>query len=78
MASKHRNVYIDISAHLPRYLDPSLVQFMDTRGQDKVLFGTNSFGLKRCKQQFLELKIKDDTKRKILRDNAARIFKLGG
>jgi predicted TIM-barrel fold metal-dependent hydrolase len=77
MASKHRNVYIDISAHLPRYLDPSLVQFMDTRGQDKVLFGTNSFGLKRCKQQLLELKVKDDTKRKVLRDNAVQVFKLG-
>jgi predicted TIM-barrel fold metal-dependent hydrolase len=77
MASKHRNVYIDISAHLPRYLDPSLVQFMDTRGQDKVLFGTNSFGLKRCKQQFLGLKIEDETKRKVLRDNAVRVFRLG-
>jgi predicted TIM-barrel fold metal-dependent hydrolase len=77
MASKHRNVYIDISAHLPRYLDPSLVQFMDTRGQDKVLFGTNSFGLKRCKQQLMELKVKDDTKRKVLRDNAVQVFKLG-
>ena len=29
MASKHSNVYIDISAHLPRYLEPSLVQFME-------------------------------------------------
>jgi len=76
MASKHRHVYIDISAHLPRYLEPSLVLFMDTRGQDKVLFGTNSFGLKRCKQQFLELKLKDDTKRKVLRENAVRVFKL--
>ncbi|MBI4296863.1 MAG: amidohydrolase [Chloroflexi bacterium] len=76
MASKHRNVYVDISAHLPRYLDPVIVQFMDTRGQDKVLFGTNSFGLKRCKQQLLELAVKDDTKRKVLRDNAVKVFKL--
>ena len=76
MATKHPNVYIDISAHLPRYLDRSLVQFMDTRGQDKVLFGTNAFGLKRCKQQLLEMSLKDDTKRKVLRDNAVRVFKL--
>lgn len=76
MASKHRNVYIDISAHLPRYLDPSLVQFMDTRGQDKILFGTNSFGLKRCKEQFLELNLREGTKRKVLRDNAVKVFKL--
>jgi hypothetical protein len=76
MASKHPNVYIDISAHLPRYLELPLVQFMDTRGQNKVLFGTNAFGLKRCKQQFLELKIKDDTKRKVLRENAEKVFRL--
>ena len=76
MASKHPNVYIDISAHLPRYLDKSIVQYMDTRGQSKVLFGTNAFGLKRCKQQLLELSLKEDTKRKVLRDNAVRVFKL--
>jgi len=76
MASKHSNVYIDIAAHLPRYLEPPLVQFMDTRGQDKVLFGTNSFGLKRCKQQLLEMALKEETKRKVLRDNAVRIFRL--
>jgi len=76
MASKHKKVYMDISSHLPRYLDRSLVQFMDTRGQDKVLFGTNAFGLKRCKQQLLELPLKEDTKRKVLRENAVRLFKL--
>lgn len=76
MASKHSNVYMDISAHLPRYLDPSVVQFMNTRGQDKVLFGTNGFGLKRCKQQFLELSLKDDTKQKVLRENAVKTFNL--
>jgi predicted TIM-barrel fold metal-dependent hydrolase len=76
MAWKHPNVYIDISAHLPKYLHPSLIQFMDTRGQDKVLFGTNAFGLKRCKQQFLELPLKEETKRKVLRENAIRVFKL--
>jgi predicted TIM-barrel fold metal-dependent hydrolase len=76
MASKHPNVYLDISSHLPKYLDPSIVQFMDTRGQDKVLFGTNAFGLKRCKQQLMEMPLKDDTKRKVLRDNAIKVFKL--
>lgn len=76
MASKHKNVYIDISAHLPRYLEPALVQFMDTRGRDKVLFGTNAFGLKRCKQQFLELSLREETKQKVLRENAVKVFKL--
>ena len=76
MASKHPNVYIDISAHLPRYLDPSIVQFMSTRGQNKVLFGTNSFGFARCKEQFMELSIKEEVKKKILRENAIKVFNL--
>ena len=77
MATKHPNVYVDISAHMPKYLDQSLVQFMNTRGRNKVLFGTNGFGLKRCKDQFMEMSLKDETKQKVLRDNALKIFKLG-
>jgi len=77
MASKHRNVYMDISAHLPKYLDPAVVQFMNTRGRSKVLFGTNAFGLKRCKDMLMEMPLKDETKQKVLRDNAVKIFKLG-
>lgn len=76
MASKHPNVYIDISAHLPKYLDPAIVQFMNTRGRGKVLFGTNAFGLKRCKDMLMEMPLKDETKQKVLRDNAVRIFNL--
>ena len=76
MVSKHRNVYMDISAHLPQYLDRAVVQFMDTRGRGKVLFGTNAFGLKRCKQPLLEMQLKDETKQKVLRDNAVKVFNL--
>jgi len=76
MASKHPNVYLDIAAHLPKYLDPSIVKFMNTRGKDKVLFGTNAFGLSRCKDQFMEMDLKPETKQKVLRDNALRIFNL--
>jgi len=37
VAWKH-DVYIDISAYLPRYYPPRLQQFLRTFGQDKVLF----------------------------------------
>ena len=76
MVSKHKNVYMDISAHMPRFLEPSLVRFLNSRGRNKVLFGTNAFGLKTCKDQFMGLKLKDETYQKVLRDNAARVFKL--
>jgi hypothetical protein len=78
LAWKHENVYMDISAHLPKYLDKSVVQFMDTRGRDKVMFGTNGFPfpLSVFKNQFLELGLREETNRKVLRENAIRVFKL--
>jgi predicted TIM-barrel fold metal-dependent hydrolase len=41
LAWKHRNVYIGTSAHHPKYWDPSLVSFANSRGRGKVLFGTD-------------------------------------
>ncbi|MHC1581660.1 MAG: amidohydrolase family protein [Candidatus Syntropharchaeia archaeon] len=76
MIWRHPNVYGDISAYMPRNLEPYQVKFMDTRGRDKVLFGTNGFGLKTCKEQFLQLPIKEETKRKVLRENALKLFDL--
>lgn len=41
VATKHRNVYIDTSAYTVRHYPPQLVQYMNTNGREKVLFGTN-------------------------------------
>ncbi len=79
LAWKHENVYVGIDAHMPRYLDPSLIQFMKTRGQDKVLWGTNGpipFSHKMVLDQIEELNLKEEVKRKILRENAVKVFKL--
>lgn len=79
MVWKHPNVYGDISAYPPKALPErdKLLEFMNSwRGEDKVLFGTNGLGLKRCKEQFMELPLKDEIKAKILRENAIKLFKL--
>jgi predicted TIM-barrel fold metal-dependent hydrolase len=77
MVWKHPNVYGNIGAYFPSSLDPSLVRFFDGgRGRDKVMWATNGFGLTRCKKEFLELPISDETKRKVLRENALKVFKL--
>jgi predicted TIM-barrel fold metal-dependent hydrolase len=79
MLWRHPNVYGDISAYYPKSLDERLVRFMDSgRGRDKVLFGTNGLGLERCKREFLELDIGEDTKRAVLHDNVVRFLKLDG
>ncbi len=49
---------------------------MGGRGQDKIMWGTNGFGLTRCKKEFLELPLTDIVKTKVLRDNAIRTFNL--
>ncbi len=76
MCWKHPNVYGCINAYYPKDLDPAIVKFMDGRGRDKVMWGTNGFSLTRCKQEFMELPIRDESKKKVLRDNAIKVFNL--
>lgn len=78
VAWKHDHVYIDTSAYLPRYYPQALLQFMQTYGQDKVLFGTNfpQLSLARCTQQALELPLSPEVQAKFLYQNAQRVFGL--
>lgn len=77
MLWRHPNVYGDISAYFPRSLDERQVRFMDSsRGRHKVLFGTNGLGLKKCVEQFRALDIKEETQRRVLRENAIEFLAL--
>lgn len=78
LAWKHENVFIDTSAHLPRYYPPQLIHFMKSYGREKVLFGTNFPQLlfEKCMEQVRALDLADDVRAAFLRDNALRVFKL--
>jgi len=77
MIWRHPNVYGNIGAYYPSGLHKPTVDFLDGPiGRAKVFWATNGFGLTRCKKEFVELPLKDDNKKKILRDNAVNIFKL--
>lgn len=76
MVWRHPNVYGNIGAYMPSSLDPALVHFMDGAGRSKVFWATNGLGFTRCKKEFLELPLRDATKKAVLRDNALRVFKL--
>jgi len=76
MIWRHNNVYGDISAYNPVSLEDATIKFMKGRGQDKVLFGTNGFGLGDMKKALLSLDLKDSIKKKILRDNAMEFLGL--
>jgi uncharacterized protein len=76
---KHDNVYIDTSAYLPRYYPPALIQFINTYGKKKVLFGTNfpQLQFKDCVEQAAQIQIKEESLKLFFCGNAARIFGLG-
>ncbi len=78
MAWKHANVYIGCDAHSPRYWPQAFVRYIDSYGQDKVIFGTDYpvLDFERTRREIDALGLKDDSKRKLLRDNARRLYKL--
>ena len=78
MAWKHPNVYIGCDAHSPKYWPASFVHYINSYGQDKVLFGTDYpvLDFVRTREEFESLGLREEAKRKLLRDNAMRVYKL--
>ena len=78
MAWKHPNVYIGCDAHSPRYWPASFVNYINTFGQDKVIFGTDFpvLDFERTRTEIEALELRSDPKRKLLRDNVLRIYGL--
>lgn len=77
VASKWPNVYLNISAWLPKYFGPSLLQFMRSKaGAEKVLFGSNGLAWGRYLEELERLEIPEERLRLIRGDNARRIYRL--
>ena len=78
MAWKHQNVHIGCDAHSPRYWPQSFVHYINTYGQDKVIFGTDFPVLEfdRTMQEIDALGLRPEPLRKLLHDNVARLYRL--
>ena len=78
MAWKHENIYIGADAHSPKYWPESFVRYLNSYGQDKVIFGTDFpvLDFKRTRQEIDALGLKPEVLRKFLRDNVRRIYNL--
>jgi predicted TIM-barrel fold metal-dependent hydrolase len=77
LASKHPNVFLGTSAYAPRYWKPEMVQFLNSsRGRGKVLWGTDWPIVKHGEalQQIEALNLREESKRLLLYDTAARLF----
>lgn len=78
VAYKHPNVYIGSDAYAPMHWPPELVHFIDSWGQDKVLFGTDFpiIDPRRALREIGELGLRPEPRQKLLGRNAARVFGL--
>ena len=78
MAWKHSNIYIGLDAYAPKHWPASVVHYMNTYGQDKVVFGTDwpVIDPERGMREVGDLDLRPGPKRKILRDNAIKVFGL--
>lgn len=74
---KWESVYLGIDAWMPKYLKPEIIHFINSRmGQDRCLWGSNGLSWEKSLKQLDEIGLREDSKRKLIRDNALHLFKL--
>lgn len=80
MAWKHPNIYVATSGHAPKYWDPKMVNFLNSRrrGMGKVLWGTDYPLIQHDESlsQVEELGLKPEARQLLLRDAALKVFRL--
>jgi predicted TIM-barrel fold metal-dependent hydrolase len=78
LAWKHDNIYIETSARLPKHWPAEFVKFANGAGQDKVIWATDYplLPFRRTLDELEPLGLSDEAYRKVVRDNAARVFKI--
>jgi hypothetical protein len=78
MAWKHPNVYIGCDAHAPKHWPESFIKYLNTYGQDKVIFGTDFpvIDFKRAMDDIAGLEIRPEPLAKLLRHNVEKLYGL--
>jgi predicted TIM-barrel fold metal-dependent hydrolase len=78
VATHKQQVYIDLSGWSPKYFPPQLVRYANSLLREKVLFGTDFPVItpERWLRDFENLDLKPEVRPLILKENAARLFKL--
>ena len=71
------NVYIDLSGWSPKYIPSQLIREVNSRLQDKVMFGSDYPYLKpdRWLNEFDQLQLKPEVYKKVIYDNARKVIK---
>ena len=77
---KWPNLHYSTSAFAPRYYPKAIIEYANTRGADKVLYGgyfPMGLTLDRIFGELPDVPFRDEVWPKFLRDNARRVLKLG-
>ena len=78
MAWKHENIFIGCDAHRPKYWPKSFIHYLNSYGQDKIIFGTDFpvLEFKKTIDDIDALGLKSEVRKKLLRDNVIRVYGL--
>ena len=73
---KYKNLRLMTSAYAPKYLPDSLIHFMNTRGQDRVMFASDHpvLSFHRCLEEAKALDLREGVLEKYLYENAESFF----
>ena len=76
MAWKHERVYIGIDAYAPKHLSAPLLHYMNSYGQQKVLFGTDwpVIAPGRAMDELRAHRLREEAFSAVTRENALRVF----
>ncbi len=75
---KWPNLYYSTTAFAPRYYPKAIVDYANTRGADKVIYGgyfPMGLALERIMRELDDLQLRPDVWPKFLRENARRVFR---
>ncbi|MBI2957432.1 MAG: amidohydrolase [Chloroflexi bacterium] len=75
---KYPNLYYFTNSFAPRHYNSEIIQYMNTRGADKIIFATGypTMSFERVMTELKDLPLRDHVWPKFLRENAIRVFKL--
>jgi predicted TIM-barrel fold metal-dependent hydrolase len=73
---KYQHLHLMTSAYLPKYFPPELLHYMNTRGQDKILYASDHpvLSMQRCIDAAMALDLREGVLEKYLHDNAEALF----
>ncbi len=73
---KYPNLHLITSAYLPNYFPPELLHYMNTRGQDKILYASDHpvLTMERCIDEAQKLDLREGVLDKFLYQNAESLF----